>query len=195
MIHPLNKQISTITSGEIYEQALLGVKKFVGKKSGSQTLPYFGSHVSLEDLAMDACEKVVRANPMYITKTYVRIAARCVCIDKLKSKKLIQHHITPTFEDGDTLEDSLEGNAEDPMDHMETMILASMDPMQREIYEGLLAGKMYIEIAEALKISLRTLERQVQELKWLCEYLLLEEDPDTNPNSPLFPQGNHKEIT
>tara|TARA_R110002096_G_scaffold162983_1_gene330291 strand:+ start:94 stop:657 length:564 start_codon:yes stop_codon:yes gene_type:complete len=186
MIHPLNKQISTITSGDIYEQALIGVKKFVGKKFDSQTLPYFGSHVSLEDLAMDAVEKVVRANPMYITKTYVRMAARCVCIDKLKSKKLRQHHVKPTFEDEDSIEDCLEGNAEDSMASMETMILAAMDPMQREIYEGLLSGKMYIEIAESLKISLRTLERQVQELKWLCEYLLIEEDPDTNPNSPLF---------
>ena len=137
---------------------------------------------------MDACEKVVRANPMYITKTYVRIAARCVCIDKLKSKKVAQYHVRPFFEDPEdhNLEESLVGNVEDPMADMEIMIRASMDPMQQKIYAGLLAGKMYIDIAESLKISLRTLERQIQELKWLCEYLLIGIDPDTNKHSLLL---------
>lgn len=185
-IHPLNKQISTISSGEIYEQALLGVKKFIGKKSDSQTLPYFGSHVSLEDLAMDAVEKVVRANPMYITKTYVRMAARCVCIDKLKSKKLTTYHIQPLEDDNTSLEDSVIGSAEDELTELESMVRSAMDPLQQKIYDELLGNKMYIEIAEKLNISLRTLERQVQELKWLCEYLLLETDPEDNKHSLLF---------
>ena len=182
-IHPLNKQISTITTGEIYEQALIGVRKFIGKKFDNQTLPYFGSHISLEDLAMDSVEKVCRANPMYITKTYVRMAARCVCIDKLKSKKLLTTHVEPY--DGESIEDSLIGDVENPMADMEIMLREAMDPLQQKIYDQLLSSKMYIEIAESLDISLRTLERQVQELKWLCEYLLLEVDPDTNPHSLL----------
>jgi DNA-directed RNA polymerase specialized sigma24 family protein len=185
-IHPLNKQISTITSGEIYEQALIGVRKFVGKKNDNQTLPYFGSHVSLEDLAMDAVEKVCRANPMYITKTYVRIAARCVCIDKLKSKKLRTYHVEPFEDDNTSLEDSMVGDSADNMEYMETMLRNAMDPLQQKIYDALLLNKMYIEIAEKLNISLRTLERQVQELKWLCEFLLLEVNPDENKHSLLF---------
>ena len=189
-IHPLNKQISTITSSEIYTQAFIGVKKFVGqRKAHSQTLPYFGTHVSLEDLAMDACEKVVRANPMYITKTYVRIAARSVCIDRLKSKKLTTRYIEPFEDDNTSLEDSLIGDSADPLEPMEAMLRSAMDPLQQKIYDQLLENKMYIEIAETLKISLRTLERMIQELKWLCEYLLLEVDPDVNKHSLLF-RGN-----
>ena len=182
----LNKQVSTITTGDLYEQAMIGVKKFVGKKGDSQTLPYFGSHVSLEDLAMDAVEKVVRANPMYITKTYVRLAARCVCINKLKSKKLETYHIAPLEDDNTSLEDSLIGDVACSMDSLEQLLMEAMDPMQQKIYSLLLENKMYAEIAEILSISLRTLERQVQELKWLCEYLLLETDPDTNHHSILF---------
>lgn len=187
MVHPLNKQISTITAKEVYPEAYIAVKLFVGNKPMNSTLPYFGSHVSLEDLAMDACEKVVRANPIYLTKTYVRIAARCVCIDRLKSKKLTQVTVDP-FEDGETinLEDSVIGDIRDTIGSLEDYIVSAMSPFQVKIYNKLLEGKMYITIAEELKISLRTLERQVNELKWLCEYLLTDQDPDTNKHSLLF---------
>ena len=186
-MHPLNKQISTITTAQMYPEAYLAVRLFIGKHVNSRTLPHFGTHVSLEDLTMDAVEKVVRANPMYITKSYVRIAARCVCIDKLKQKKLTTLTINP-FEDEEfaTMEDSLEGNIEDRMETLENNLLTAMDPLQVSIYKELLKNKMYAEIAETLNISLRTLERQVQELKWLCEYLLLGTDPDTNNHSLLF---------
>tara|TARA_R110002020_G_scaffold125878_2_gene283307 strand:- start:2546 stop:3121 length:576 start_codon:yes stop_codon:yes gene_type:complete len=185
MTHPLNKQISTISSSEIYDYALLGVKKFVGSKPEYETLPYFGTHVSLEDLAMDAVEKVVRANPMYITKTYVRIAARCACIDKLKSKKLDVNPFATSAsrfqeEEEVNLEEGIEGDITDHLEPLEQLLMSSMDPLQLKIYNELLKNKMYVEIAENLGISLRTLERQVQELKWLCEYLLTEEDPDVH---------------
>jgi DNA-directed RNA polymerase specialized sigma24 family protein len=189
MIHPLNKQISTISSAEIYPEAYLAVTILLGKKSPSQIIsPALGTHITIEDLAMDACEKVIRANPMYLTKSYVRIAARCVCIDKLKRKKLIT---SDTFvninnpKDGfdDTnwtpVEETIEGDITDYMASLEQELLAAMDPLQKSIYEELLKNKMYLEISETLGISLRTLERQIQELKWLCEYLLTDIDPDT----------------
>jgi len=174
MLHPLNKQVSTISTSEIYNYAFFCVKKFVGPKLDSEVLPNFGTHVSIEDLAMDAVEKVVRANPMYITKTYIRIAARCVCIRKLQIKKLPKY-IKP---EEDEIPIEVEGNIEDSLRPLEDLLISSMDPLQQKIYHELLKNKMYVEIAETLGISLRTLERQVQELKWLCEYLLTEEDPD-----------------
>ena len=193
MIHPLNKEISTITTADIYPIALAAVSKFCGHKSSGYTLPAFGTHVTLEDLAMDAVEKVVRANPMYITKTYVRIAARCVCIDKLKSKKLTFHSLAPSVFDGEysdvSIEETVLGDAHDPLEGLEATLRAAMDPLQLTIYNELFKNKMYIEIAEDLKIPLRTLERHVQELKWMCEYILLELDPDTNPNSILFKES------
>jgi DNA-directed RNA polymerase specialized sigma24 family protein len=186
MTHPLNKKISTISTADIYNEAYLAVKLFIGKKSQHTTLPAFGSHVSLEDLAMDTCEKVVRANPIYLTKTYVRIAARCVCLDKLKSRKLRQVHVDPFEDEVVVLEDCVEGDITDKIDILEQQLLSAMDPLQKRIYEELLKNKMYVEISETLNISLRTLERQIQELKWLCEYLLVGTDPDTNKHSLLF---------
>lgn len=187
MVHPLNKQVSTIKTSEIYDEALSAVKMFIGKNDGSRTLPHFGTHISLEDLAMDAVEKVVRANPMYITKTYVRIAARCVCIDRLKSKKLSHITINP-YEDEEftAIEETMEGDIHDEMGELEELLLESLTDMQKVIYKKLMENKMYVEIAEDLGISLRTLERQVQELKWLCEYQLIGFDPDTNKHSLLF---------
>tara|TARA_R110002012_G_scaffold79180_1_gene201717 strand:+ start:671 stop:1234 length:564 start_codon:yes stop_codon:yes gene_type:complete len=186
MIHPLNKQISTITSAEIYPEAYLAVTILLGKKSPSQIIsPALGTHITIEDLAMDACEKVIRANPMYLTKSYVRIAARCVCIDKLKRKKLVtsdEFIKTSNVEDDpiwSPVEETIEGDITNYMASLEQELLAAMDPLQKSIYEELLKNKMYLEISETLGISLRTLERQIQELKWLCEYLLTDIDPDT----------------
>ena len=187
MTHPLNKKISTIKANEIYPIAMEEVKKFIGTTEAYTTLPYFGSHVSLEDLAMDAVEKVVRANPMYITKTYVRISARCVCIDKLKSKKLHQIAIKP-FDDEEfaRLEDTIIGDIHDTIGDLESELLSTYTDLQKDIYKELMSNKMYIEIAETLNISLRTLERQVQEMKWIAEYLTTGIDPDHNAHSLLF---------
>lgn len=178
-------KISTITTDQIYPEALLAVKLFLGKNNTHTTLPHFGTHISIEDLAMDACEKVVRANPMYITKTYVRIAARCACINKLKSKKLEQYAVDPFDDEVPNLEDAVEGDITDVIGTLENQLISAMNPLQQKIYKELLTGKMYISIAETLGISLRTLERQVHELKWLCEYLLTDIDPDTNKHSLL----------
>ena len=102
--------------------------------------------------------------------------------------------VKPFFEDPEdhNLEESLVGNIEDPIADLETMLLSAMDPLQQKIYQQLLQNKMYIEISEVLKIPLRTLERQVQELKWLCEYLLIEIDPDTNKHSLLRRTNVHQ---
>ncbi len=185
MIHPLNKQISTITSADIYPEAYLAVNLFIGNRLRNQSLPALGTHITVEDLAMDACEKVVRANPMYLTKSYVRMAARCVCIDKLKRKKLIIGSLKELKSEEDnsdtwfnTVEETIEGDITDYMSSLEEELVAAMNPLQTSIYKELLKNKMYLEISETLGISLRTLERQIQELKWLCEYLLTGIDPD-----------------
>lgn len=187
-------KISTITTAELIPEATKAVQKFVKGSSTSRTLPYFGSHITLDDLVMDAVEKVIKANPMYLTKSYVWIAAKCVCIDKLQQKKLpwvSADRVNPTLFDEETtakssLEELLEGDAYDEMETMDGYLRACISEDQIKLYDALLSGKMYIEIAENLGISLRTLERQVQELKWTFEFLLTEEDPDTKVTSLLF---------
>ena len=81
------RTLSTISTKDIIPEATKAVHRFLKNRNNNKTLPYFGSHLSIEDLVMDAVEKVIRANPMYLTKSYVWVAAKCVCIDKLQQKK------------------------------------------------------------------------------------------------------------
>jgi len=180
--------LSTITSNQIIPEARKAVIKFTKSKAGNKILPYFGSHYTQEDLVMDAVEKVVRANPLYLTKSYVHIAARCVCIDLMNRKKI---HFTPQTAvdlDGEpvSLEDLLEGDIHDHAKDLHKWLYGCMSEQQQLIMTKLVEGKMYVDIAQDLGMSLRTLERQMQELKWTVEYLLTDNDPDNNPHSYLF---------
>ncbi len=194
MTNKAKYQVSTITTSQIIPEATKAVQRFIKGSSVSRTLPYFGSHITLDDLVMDAVEKVIRANPMYLTKSYVWVAARCVCIDLLQKKKLAwaaSDKVNPTvgsLSDGPKvpLEELLEGDANDGLADTEEYLRSCVSKEQGILLDALLTGKMYIEIAEDLGISLRTLERQVQELKWTFEYLITEEDPDINAHSLLF---------
>jgi len=190
----VNHKISTIAVSNIIPEATKAVQRFVKGSSQYRTLPYFGSHITLDDLVMDAVEKVIRANPMYLTKSYVWVAARCVCIDSLQRKKLpwaASDKVNPTLFDPETgakssLEELIEGDSYDYLSELEEEMRTYISKEQVVLYDHLLTGKMYVEIAELMGISLRTLERQVQELKWLFEFILTDRDPDTNPDSALF---------
>lgn len=180
--------ISTITPDQIIPEATRAVQKFVKGKSFSRILPYFGPHYTMDDLIMDAAEKVIRANPMYLTKSYVWIAARCVCIDLMNKKKVPMVPQTAVDLDGEpiSLEDLLEGDIYDHAEDLQEWLYGCLSDEQQVLLAHLLEGRMYVEIAEKMSISLRTLERKVQELKWTIEFLLTENDPDTNPHSYLF---------
>lgn len=190
----LRARISTITAAAIIPEATKAIQRFCRTTSTTRTMPYFGSHMTLDDLVMDTAEKVIKANPMYLTKSYVWMAARCVCIDKLQQKKLpwiAADKVNPTLYDNEEgartpLEELVPGNTHDIMGDLEIEMKDYLGEDQIELYEGLLEGKMYVEIAENLGVSLRTLERQIQELKWMFEYILVGVDPDTNIHSSLF---------
>ena len=183
MTHPLDTKISTITTKDILPLALAYVKRFSKCTDQAALMRYFGSHSSIEDLAMDAVEKVVRANPIYLTKSYVRLAARCVCIDALYRNKLPQVEINALIEwetgDSGPIEESVVGDAYDHIADLEEYLLSAMSPQETLVYRGLQSRKMYVEVAEDLRLSLRTFERQVRDLKWKIQYLLLEEEPTT----------------
>lgn len=187
-------KVSTITVNDIIPQATKAVQRFIKGSSISRTLPYFGSHITLDDLVMETAEKVVRANPMYLTKSYVWTAAKCVCIDKLQQKKLPwapSDQVNPSTFDPESgpkerLEELLEGDAYDHTDDILDEYRGYLSGLQNSILDELLTGKMYIEVADTLDISLRTLERQVQEIKWFFEFLCTGMDPADNKVSTFF---------
>ena len=179
--------LSTITASDIIPEATKAIKRFL---KGSKNV--LGTPYQVEDLAMDAAEKVIRANPMYLTKSYVWIAARCVCINTLNKKRvtLVNNVIPETqnceWPDELNIEDLLEGDTHDHMGDLHESIRGCLSEDQIRILDLLLEGHMYVVIAEKTNVSLRTLERQVQELKWTIEYLLTEIDPMSNKHSYLF---------
>jgi DNA-directed RNA polymerase specialized sigma24 family protein len=175
--------LSTITASDIVPEATKAIKRFL---KGSKSQQVLGTPYQIEDLAMDAAEKVIRANPMYLTKSYVWIAARCVCINVLNKKSI--NVVDPVLEDELSLEDLMEGDTHNHMGDLHKEIRGYLSEEQLAILDLLLEGHMYVVIAEKTNVSLRTLERQVQELKWTIEYLLTENDPDTNNHSYLFNQ-------
>ena len=176
-----NYKVSTIGIKDIIPTAQRAAEKFVKGKSQSRILRYFNSHYTLDDLIMDAVEKVIRANPMYLTRSYVYTAVRCVCIDRMQQKKLPWAEIQSliTYEDGYTvpIEDTLLCDTFNHMEPLEQEILSFLGPRETQVYEGLLSNKLYVGIAEDMGVSVRTLERMVSDLKWKIEFLLFEEEP------------------
>jgi len=177
--------ISTITVSDIIPEATKAITRYTKRSDTHTTLFKYDTHITKDDLIMDTVEKVVKANPQYLTKTYVWLAAKSVCINRTQRKKLITLPSIPMFfEDGGVptpLEESLPGEIHDTITDLQEYLVEILSPTENELLNELLQGRMYVEIAENLKISLRTLERRVQELKWKTEYLLTEEDPDVTP--------------
>ena len=174
--------LSTITASDIIPEATKAVHRFL---KGSKSHQVLGTPYSIDDMVMDTAEKVIRANPMYLTKSYVWIAARCVCISHL-NKRYLQTSDLTSEDDELSLEDLMEGDTHDHMNDLHKEIRSYLSEEQVRILDLLLEGHMYVVIAEKTNVSLRTLERQVQELKWTVEYLLTENNPDTNKHSYLF---------
>jgi RNA polymerase sigma factor (sigma-70 family) len=183
---------STVATVDIIPLATRAVQKLI---NGSQThvlRRYFGSHYGIEDLIMDTVEKVVRANPMYLTRSYINSAARCVFIDLLyKKRKLHQVEDPSTAEvegiiivdddsDGShtSLEDHVTGDIHNHMEDMEDSLMTHLNEKDQMLYKLLISHELYADIADKLGIAVRTLERRVHDLRWKMEYLLTEENPD-----------------
>ena len=177
--------ISTITISDIIPEATKAISRYTKRSDTSTTLFKYDTHITTDDLIMDTVEKVVRANPQYLTKTYVWLAAKSVCINRTQRKKLLTVPVIAAFAgSGDVataIEEELPGEIYDTISDLKDYLVESLNPEENKLLEELLKGRMYAEIAETLNISLRTLERRVQEIKWKTEYLLTEEDPDVNP--------------
>jgi DNA-directed RNA polymerase specialized sigma24 family protein len=177
--------ISTITVADIIPEATKAISRYTKRKDTHITLFKYDTHITTDDLVMDTVEKVVKANPQYLTKTYVWLAAKSVCINRTQRKKLATVPSTPLFfEEGGVatpIEEELPGEIYDTISDLQEYLVEILSKQENRLLTELLKGRMYVEIAETLKISLRTLERRVQELKWKTEYLLTEEDPDVNP--------------
>ena len=177
--------ISTIKIQDIIPEATKAIERYTKRKDVHTTLYRYDTHITVDDLVMDTVEKVVKANPQYLTKTYVWLAAKSVCINRTQRKKLATVPCLPSFSQEDAcptpLEEEIPGDTYDILSDLLEYLVESLDKDEYKLLSTLLDGKMYVEIAETLKISLRTLERRVQELKWKLEYLLTEIDPDIDP--------------
>ena len=145
---------------------------------------------------MDVVEKVLKCNPTYLTKAYVRIVTKCVCINKLNKKTITQYEhfdkvsvtnseaygtdLTVFFDAEDIvkpIEHILAGDAYDILKELEEFILPCLGKTERETYDAMMSEGFYPELAENLGISTRTLERRVHDLKYKLTYILTEEDP------------------
>ena len=176
--------ISTITVADIIPEATKAISRYTKRSNTRITLFKYDTHITTDDLIMDTVEKVVRANPQYLTKTYVWLAAKSVCINRTQRKKLNTIPVVPMFssEGGSTpIEEELPGEIYDTITDLQEYLVEILSDDENALLDELLKGRMYVEIAENLNVSLRTLERRVQELKWKTEYLLTEEDPDVSP--------------
>lgn len=181
----MNPQVSTITTNDIINEATRAIERYTKRSDTHSTLARYDTHLSTEDLVMETVEKVLKANPEYLTKTYVWLAAKSVCINKCQKKRIHTVDVSNPFaSEGDEapiIEHEILGDSYDHIaDHYQYLI-SCLGQEELELLEELLEGTMYVVIAEKLGISLRTLERRVAELKWKTEFLLTEEDPDVTP--------------
>ena len=130
---------------------------------------------------METTEKVLRANPEYLTKTYVWLSAKAVCINRCLRKRIETVAQSTLFEDTDEcpqLEAEVVGDIAETSDTLLEALLVSMGPEETRLFEHLINGTPYIDIARLFNVSLRTIERLVADLKWKISYLLNEEEPE-----------------
>lgn len=177
--------ISTIKTKDIIPEATKAIERYTKRSDPNVTLFRYDTHISTEDLVMDTVEKVIKADPKYLTKTYVWLAAKSVCINRTQRRKLDTIPCLPAFyhEDGTSipLEEEIPGDTQDVLLNLEVFLRDTLSPDENKLLDTLLNGRMYADMADSLGISVRTLERRVHELKWKTEYLLTEVDPDENP--------------
>lgn len=178
-------KISTISTKDIIPEATKAIERYTKRSDPNVTLFLYDTHLTTEDLVMDTVEKVIKANPVYLTKTYVWLAAKSTCINRSQKKKLDTVPALPAFSEEEgvstPLEEEIPGDTHDILADLYDYLVESLQKEEITLLDHLLKGKMYVEIAEDLGISLRTLERRVQELKWKAEYLITEVDPDVDP--------------
>lgn len=178
-------KLSTIGTQDLIPEATKAIERYTKRKAQHSTLARYDTHLTVDDLVMDTVEKVIQANPKYLTKTYVWLAAKSTCINRVHKKKLDTLPVLPAFshEEGVStpLEEEIPQDTYDILSDLGEYLAESLGEQERELLHLLLKGKMYAEIAESLGISLRTLERRLHCLKWKTEYLLTEVDPDMNP--------------
>lgn len=176
--------ISTISVADIIPEATKAIHKYTKRSDPHVTLFKYDTHVTVDDLVMDTIEKVLKANPKYLTKTYVWLAAKSTCINRSQKRKLDTIPCGPVFsDDSDSctpLEEELPGDTYDILSDLHEYLKEYLSPEENQLLDHLLQGKLYAETAETLGISLRTLERRIHELKWKTEYLLTEVDPDVS---------------
>jgi len=185
-IHPLNKRVSTVETKDIIKIATKAFEKLINGSQNHVLRRHFGTHYTIEDLVMDTVEKVVRANPMYLTRSYIYTAARCVFIDLLyKKRKLttVENPMIAEIEDvtafndpsdpnKGTLESLLIGDSYDYISELEEYVLNNLEEKELELYLILLQHNLYADVAKQLDVSVRTLERQVRLLKDRVEEIL-----------------------
>lgn len=165
----------------LYPTALYFVKQFVKGSNNQRILRHFLGYETLDDVAMDVVVKVLNANPNYLTKGYIKIAAKCVCINKLKKKQVPWAEIKALFDENNnevSLEDLIESEPLYTVAELEEQILEFLGEEERETYDALLTNQHYPELAHSLGVSTRTLERRVHDLKYKLHFILNEEDPE-----------------
>lgn len=178
-------QISTITTKDIIPEATKAIERYTQRADPTVTMYQYDTHLTVDDLVMDTVEKVIKADPKYLTKSYVWLAAKSVVINRGKRKKLSTIPVLPLFEheEGVTtpIEEEIPGDTRCYLEELEEFLRISLNTEENKLLTELLSGRMYAEIAERLGLSLRTLERQIHELKWKTEFLLTEVDPEEKP--------------
>ena len=91
--------ISTISTADIIPEATKAIHKYTKRSDPHVTLFKYDTHVTVDDLVMDTVEKVLKANPKYLTKTYVWLAAKSTCINRSQKRKLDTIPCAPVFSD------------------------------------------------------------------------------------------------
>lgn len=164
--------LSTITMDELLPTAEAAARAFCRKGDRALTMKQLGSHYTIEDLAMDAVEKVLKASPEYLTKSYVWFATRCVALTLVSRGKLMtldDLKLPTSDEDGEImneLQTHMEGEGSyDFVLSLEQLVLDSLTGKELTLYSDLIEDKSYPQIAKEMGVSVRTLERRIHDLK------------------------------
>ena len=130
-------KLSTIKIADIIPEATKAINRYTKRSDVHTTLFRYDTHLTTDDLVMDTVEKVVKANPQYLTKTYVWLAAKSVCINRCNRKKLATVPCLPMFSNEDScptpIEEELPGNTHDILTDLLEFLVVDLDKNEKKL--------------------------------------------------------------
>ena len=149
---------------EQYFPVALKAVKTLYRTEGSR-LSGFDTHLTSEDLASMAIEKVLNANPHTVSEAYIWVAAKHTCFNE-RSRKNVLESVKPEDNDQDLIiEHRVESDIYDHIEDLQGQLSLKLSNESSAVLALYIEGHTQAEIAKLLSLSATTVQTHINTIK------------------------------